>query len=284
VTRHPGEPAGRPGSVASSDGTRIGFVSLGSGPGLIIIGGVLSSASEYLPLARVLATAFTVHVMDRRGRPSSGPQRAGHSIDDECADLAALAMRTGATAAFGHSFGGLVALETAWRHPGLFTELFLYEPGVPLRGHLRAEWLDGYEARLQRGDRRGAFAWMVKHAGFAPRPLEVMPLWFVRAILRLAQRPHRWAATERLLDANLGEHRIQATLEAATADRFSTITARTVLLGGARSPAFISRDLITELAGVIPNATAHLLPALGHPAPEEHPERVAAALLAQSRT
>lgn len=181
----------REASVASADGTPIGYWTLGQGPGLVVVGGVLSTASDYLPLAHALAREFEVHVMARRGRPGSGPQRDTHSIDDECADLAAVVAATGATAAFGHSFGGLVALETA-RRRAIFDRLFLYEPGVPLRGRLGAAWPDGYRQRLEVGDRRGAFAWMVKHAGFAPRPLTVMPVWYVKAVLRLAIRGQHW--------------------------------------------------------------------------------------------
>lgn len=270
----------REASVASADGTPIGYWTLGQGPGLVVVGGVLSTASDYLPLAHALAREFEVHVMARRGRPGSGPQRDTHSIDDECADLAAVVAATGATAAFGHSFGGLVALETA-RRRAIFDRLFLYEPGVPLRGRLGAAWPDGYRQRLEMGDRRGAFAWMVKHAGFAPRPLTVMPVWYVKAVLRLAIRGQHWAAKDRLLKANLVEHRIQAALDAPDADRFSSIAADTVLLGGAKSPAFISADLLAELAGVIPHATVTILPGLNHLAPEQRPERVAAAALGQ---
>lgn len=111
-------------SVVCGDGTPIGCSSFGEGPGLIIVGGVLSSGSDYLPLARLLAQDFEVHVIDRRGRPNSGPQRQDHSIDDECADLIAVARSTGATAVFGHNFGGLVALETARRQP-VFDQLFV---------------------------------------------------------------------------------------------------------------------------------------------------------------
>lgn len=98
----------RSASAVSDDGTQIGYSSLGAGPGLIIVGGVLSSGSDYLPLARILGDEFEVHVIDRRGRPGSGAQRPGHDIDDECADLRAVAVATGASAVFGHSFGGLV--------------------------------------------------------------------------------------------------------------------------------------------------------------------------------
>jgi pimeloyl-ACP methyl ester carboxylesterase len=273
-----GEERLRETSAVSADGTSIGYCSLGEGPGLIIVGGVLSSGSDYLPLARLLAHRFEVHLMDRRGRQRSGPQRQGHSIDDECADLTAVAQSTGATAVFGHSFGGLVALETARQHAD-FSELFIYEPGVPLRGQFRFNWLDGYQQRLQTGDRRDAFAWMVKHNGFAPRPLSVMPLWCVRAMLRLAIRPEQWASMDRLLDANLVEHRIEAALDAPSAARFSTITARTLLMGGTKSPAVISQQLVTELNEVIPNSVVAILPGLDHRAPQHRPSPIAAAIL-----
>lgn len=276
-------PAGRErlrvASAASADGTPIGYCSLGEGRGLIIVGGVLSSGSDYLPLADRLARDFEVHLMDRRGRPNSGPIRQDHSIDDECADLLALARSTGAKAVFGHSFGGLVALETARRHP-VFDQLFVYEPGVPLRGQFRFDWLDGYQQRLESGDRRGAFAWMVKHNGFAPRPLAVMPLSYVRAVLRLVIRSRQWASMNPLLEANLVEHRIEAALDAPSAERFSALTARALLMGGTKRPTVISQQLVTELAEVIPDATVAILPGLDHLAPQHQPGKIATAILA----
>jgi pimeloyl-ACP methyl ester carboxylesterase len=265
-------------SAVSADDTQIGYSSLGEGPGLIVVGGVLSSGSDYLALARLLARDFEVHLMDRRGRPSSGPQRQDHSIDDECADLIAVAKSSGATAVFGHSFGGLVALETTRRQPVL-DQLFVYEPGVPLRGQFRFDWLDGYRQRLEAGDGRGAFAWMVKHNGFAPRPLAIMPLPYVRAVLRLAVRSRQWASMSPLLEANLVEHRIEATLDTPSPERFSTITARTLLMGGTKSPTVISQQLVAELAEVIPNAATAMLPGLDHIAPQRQPGRIAAAIL-----
>lgn len=276
-----GDSGARVNSVESADGTPIGYCSVGAGPGLIVVGGVLSSAASYRRLADGLAGSFEVHLLDRRGRPGSGPQRPGHSIEDECDDLFAVIGATGAAMVFGHSFGGLVALEAARRRP-VVESVFVYEPGVPLRGQFDLSWLDSYERLLEWGDRRGAFACMVKHAGFAPRALEVMPLWYVRAVLRLAIRSRRWAAMEPLLEANLGEHRIQAALDTPSPERFSTITARTVLTGGTRSPDFISHGLLTELAQVIPDAIVAVLPELGHLAPQEQPEKIAAAILSHS--
>lgn len=269
--------AGRTSSTISADGTAIAYHTVGEGPGLVIVGGVLSDGSDYLALAAALAGQYAVHVMERRGRPGSGPQRPGHSIKDECDDLMAVAIATGSRAAFGHSFGGLVVLETAIRQPS-FDELCVYEPGVPLRGQLTAGWLDDYQKLLDGGDRRGAFALMVKNAGFAPRALTVMPLWYVRLMLRIAIRGTKWSRMDHLLHPNLVEHRLQASLDAPSLDRFATITAHTVLMAGTKSPDAISGPLLNELADSIPNSTVEMLPGLGHLAPEEHPERIAAML------
>lgn len=271
--------AARTSTVCSSDGTVIAYHSVGNGPGLVVVGGVLSAGSDYMALAGALAGEFEVHVMERRGRPGSGPQREDHALDDECADLAAVAAATASAAVFGHSFGGLVVLETARREPA-FDEVFVYEPGIPIRGQLRAGWLDDYQRRLEHGDRRGAFARMVKSAGFAPGAVAIMPVWYVRLILRIAIRDHKWAAMDRLLEANLVEHRLQAALDAPSPERFSTITSRTVLLGGARSPASISGPLLDEIAATIPSSEVAVLPGLGHLAPQEQPDRVASAVLA----
>jgi pimeloyl-ACP methyl ester carboxylesterase len=156
----------------------------------------------------------------------------------------------------------------------------VYEPGVPIRGQLRTDWLGGYQSRLEHGDRRGAFAHMVKSAGFAPGPVAIMPVWYLRLVLRVAIRGHKWATMDRLLEANLVEHRLQAALDAPSPERFSTITARTVLLGGAKSPGTISGPLLDELAAAIPGSVVEVLPGLGHLAPQDQPDRVASALFA----
>jgi pimeloyl-ACP methyl ester carboxylesterase len=245
---------------------------------MVVVGGVLMSGSDYMSLANALAGDFEVHVMERRGRPGSGPQRTDHSLEDERADLIAVAEATGSKVVFGHSFGGLVALETA-RRPGVFDEVFLYEPGVPIRGQIRTDWLDDYEHRLKRGDRRGAFARLAKGAGFAPKVVEVMPVWYLQRVMRLHFRGEKWEAIDCLLDANLVEHKLQARLDAPSAERFSEITARTVLLGGAQSPDSVSGPLLDEIAAAIPLSEVELLTDLGHIAPQEHPDRVASAIL-----
>jgi pimeloyl-ACP methyl ester carboxylesterase len=109
--------------------------------------------------------------------------------------------------------------------------------------------------------------------------LRIMPRWYVKAVLRLAIRGEKWTTMDQLLEANLIEHRIQRDLNAPTVERFSTVAADTLLLGGAKSPDFISTALLRELADVIPRSTATVVPGLGHLAPIEQPDAVCNAML-----
>jgi pimeloyl-ACP methyl ester carboxylesterase len=131
----------RPFALTTDDGTVIGYRTIGSGEGLILVGGAALTARDYLPLAQILALSYTVHVLDRRGRGASGPQGPGYSIETECRDLLALQRHTGATLVFGHGYGGLIALETA-RRWNVFRKITVYEPGLSIDGSIPLGWLD----------------------------------------------------------------------------------------------------------------------------------------------
>lgn len=98
-------------SVLSKDGTKIGYASVGHGPGLILIQGALGTARNYSDLAAALASSFTVHCPDRRGRGMS-PQSFSedHCIQRDVDDVAALSGVTGASFLFGLSSGAVIAL------------------------------------------------------------------------------------------------------------------------------------------------------------------------------
>ncbi len=260
-------------TVSSSDGTVIAYRQLGTGPGVIVVGGALSSGQDYLPLARVLARSMTAYVIDRRGRGHSGPQGPGYSIAKEIEDLLAVAHATGAAAVFGHSYGGLVALEAA-RQANAFAAVAAYEPGVSIGGSIQTSWIPRYRQLLEAGDRRGAFAAMVQKGGFAP--LGKLPLWYARIILRVVVRRRRWETMEPLLEANLAEHEQVARLDDGTADRYRQIAAPVLLLGGSKTPAFITTTLFAALQRVIPDCTAEVINGLDHFAPDQKaPEPIA---------
>ena len=261
-------------SVTSADGTTIGYETLGRGDAVLVVGGAWRAADDYLALARALASTFTVHVIDRPGRGRSGPQGPAYSIEREVEDLLAVQARTEARIVFGHSFGGLVALETARRSAG-FTDVIVYEPGVSIGGSIPVAWMAPYQDRLVAGDRRGAFATMVRGAGAAPPVIERLPLWYLKLVLRAVVRGSEWRRTDSLLEVSLAEHGQVAAVDDGNADRFRAITARTLLLGGGKSRPRFTSALFEQLAAAIPNATAELLPGLDHLGPEKAPEVVA---------
>ncbi len=98
-----------------------------------------------------------------------------------------------------------MCLETA-RRSHVLTDVVAYEPAVSIAHSIPVGWMAQYRELLNAGDTRGAFACMVKNAGYAPRPLTVMPLWYVRALLRLVTDVRQWKKMEPLLEEDLAEH------------------------------------------------------------------------------
>jgi pimeloyl-ACP methyl ester carboxylesterase len=263
------------GIARSQDGTAIAYETLGAGDGLVVLGGAWRSGRDYLRFARALAQSFEVHVIDRRGRGRSGPQGPNYGIEREFEDLFAVQARTAATIVFGHSYGGLVALEAA-RRSSVFSDVVVYEPGVSVAGSIPLGWIARYRALLAAGDRRGAFAAMVRGVGGAPPALERMPLWYMKLMLRLFIREDRWRQIDPLLEAGLAEHEQVAALDQSTADRYRDVTARVVLLGGGKSRSQLTTALFEQLTATMPNATSELIVGLDHTAPDEKaPELVA---------
>jgi hypothetical protein len=126
------------------------------------------------------------------------------------------------------------------------------------------------------GDRRGAFAAMVRGAGGAPPALERMPLWYVKLMLRLFIRQHRWRQMDPLLEAGLVEHEQVAALDDGSAERYRSVAAHVVLLGGGTSRSHFTTTLFDQLAAVIPDCTTELIDGLDHLGPDEKaPELVA---------
>lgn len=269
--------------VSPVDGTTISYQTLGAADGLLVVGGSWRSGRDYLPLAQALSPHFSVHVIDRRGRGDSGPQGSAYSIALEVGDLLAVQERTAAKIVFGHSYGGLVALEAARRSP-VFSDVLVYEPGVSMGGSIPLAWMQPYGERLAAGDGRGAFAAMVKGAGGAPPAVERMPLWYIKLVLRLVIRGQHWWRIEALLNAALAEHEQVKALDQPTLERYQTVGSRVHLLGGSKSPAYRTIRLFEAMRAVIPNCTSEVISGLDHLAPDEKaPTAVAEHLLSQLR-
>jgi pimeloyl-ACP methyl ester carboxylesterase len=113
--------------VTSKDGTRIGVECAGTGPTLLFVHGGVGDRTRWTPIFPLLTSQLTVCAMDRRGRGASGDSRE-YSLQNEAEDVAAVVnSRSGSSFVFGHSYGGVAALEAAFLTDRI-AKLMLYEP------------------------------------------------------------------------------------------------------------------------------------------------------------
>ena len=110
---------------------------------------------------------------------------------------------------------------------------------------------------------------MVRGAGGAPPALERMPLWYVKLMLRLFIKERQWRDTDRLLETALAEHEQVAVLADKPIDRYGTIAARVVLLGGGKSRPHLTTTPFAALSAVIPDCVSEIIDGLDHLAPHE---------------
>jgi pimeloyl-ACP methyl ester carboxylesterase len=81
---------------------------------------------------------------------------------------------------------------------------------------------------------------------------------------------------EPLLAANVAEHEQEARLDDGTAHRYRSIRGRVLLLGGSKSWAFLTTELLPALHQVIGESTVEILDGLDHFAPDEKAPEVVA--------
>ena len=249
------------GNVLSKDGTRIGYLSMGEGPAVIVVPGVLSMADDYVAFGQALAERFAVDIIERRGRGESGPQGEDYTIDKECEDVLAVREATGASLLVGHSYGGLVALEVG-RLGEEFTKIAVYEPGVSIEGSMPTSWMPGYQQKLGDGKRLDALVDFT--LADAPPSISWMPPWLMKLVFRLVFV--RFPSQRRmlsLLEQNLREWREIARLD-DTYRQYTGVSAKVLFMYGGKSNSkavTLARD---RLGAVLPRATVREFPRLDH--------------------
>ena len=120
--------------ISSADGTTIAFDRYGEGKPLILIGGASYDRSTIVGVAEAIAGDLLAVTYDRRGRGGSTNEDTEFARERELEDLEALLHQVGGSASlFGHSSGGVLALEAAMR--GMPIErLVVFEPPYMLEG------------------------------------------------------------------------------------------------------------------------------------------------------
>jgi len=257
-------------TTRSSDGTVLAYRSHGSGPGLVVVPGSTRRAHHYDALASALAETVSVHVVERRGRGASGPQGPAYGLDREVEDVLAVLDATGSTALFGHSYGGLVALETA--RVRTVATLIVYEPSAGLSARLDTGFTGPLADALARGRYATAMARLISGLGLAR-----MPAPLTGAVCWLMMRGREGAVLRETIRTVPAEIQAGLSLDPDLA-RYAAITARTLLLGGERSPQWL-RSVLTDLDRTMPGAALVMAPRLDHNAPDQDGPDVIAGLV-----
>ncbi|PRX50154.1 pimeloyl-ACP methyl ester carboxylesterase [Prauserella shujinwangii] len=245
-------------SVTSADGTRIAFERTGNGQPVILVDGAMCyrDSGPMRPLAEQLAKDFTVYLYDRRGRGESG-DTAPYSPRREIEDIEALVKDAGGSAhLFGISSGAVLALEAA--NAGLPVRgLALYEPPLIVddtRDPVPPEWVTELRREVaegRRGDAVRRFMRVVQVPAVAIFLMRFLPAW--RKITGVAHTlPYDF---EVIGDLQSGRP--------LPADRWTSLTATTLVLDGGKSPTWI-RNGTRALADVLPTARYDTLPGQTH--------------------
>ncbi len=271
------------GSVTSNDGTTIGYRHIGSGPGLLLLHGGIQASQHYMRLTAALADAFTVYVPERRGRGMSGPYGEQYSIAKECEDVDALLTRTGAHFVFGHSAGGLIALQAALTLPSM-RKVAVYEPPLSLHGSVPTSWVKRYEREVARGKLASAMITAVNGLQVS-RVFTMMPRWVLLPLIALLLRRGKKTlqpndvSLEALIPTGRFDMQLVKDMD-ATLESFAGMRAEVLLLGGEKSPAFL-RDALSALSQTLPQVKRIEYPGLDHSGPNvTAPERIAGDLRA----
>ena len=241
---------------------------MGSGPPLVLLHGFTGSAMSWGPLAEMLASRFTLLAVDILGHGQSSkpdnPDR--YAIDlaarDAVAAMAAFGFRRSSW--LGYSMGGRLALYVAATIPAAVDRLVLIgaSPGRAGSGERDARRASD-EALADRIEAAGVPAFVDEW--------EALPLFESQSRLpegmRRAIRRGRLANDPRGLANSLRGMGTGA--QPPLHDKLGDIEAASLLLAGALDEKFA--DIAEEMAEVMPDARAHLVPDAGHAAHIEKP-------------
>ena len=244
-------------AVVSRDGTTISWRVFGSGPGVVILHGTMSSAYNHEHLAEALADAFTVYVPDRRGRLLSGPYGPRYCIAREVEDLAAVVARTGARAVFGVSSGGIIALRGAVELPAI-RKAAIFEPPLFMNQRTVDGFVARYDDEIVERKTAAALVTAMRGAQMGPPIFNAMPRWLTERLvaMMLKQEDHKGAGAYVPMRALAPTLHYDFALVQETCRLpmpFDQIRADVLLMGGSKSPAYLKAAL-DRLETLLPSA------------------------------
>jgi pimeloyl-ACP methyl ester carboxylesterase len=241
------------------DGASLEMVSVGTGPGVVVVHGGGTDAAVYHRLATRLAASFTVHVYNRRGRGKSAPRPDTYTLQTEIRDLEAVLDATGASRVIGHSIGGFFALAAARELP--IRRLALSDPVVNVDDMFPSDYMPEFERLVAAGQTKQAMLVVARGLGNPgstwPEPIQRLAL---SAVLLTA--PGKTMAT--LMPTVPAEDRLAFAADGPASD-WATVTAQTRFYIGEKSPDYYE-PISQSLVRAMPHASIEMVPRLGHDA------------------
>jgi len=263
--------------IISRDGTRIGYRQSGSGEGLIIVHGTGRISQNYERLVSALAHHFTVFIYDRRGRGMSGSITSDHHIQTEVDDLVALCEATKASYLFGHSFGGVIALQAATKCA--IKRIAVYEPPISIDNSIPDNWLPEFEDAVSRGKKVKAMTIFVK--ALPPPDIRTLPketlYLLVYAVKFMERNKTNESKMLNLLYTIPPDMKIVKQLE-SMAHIYKDVTTPTLLMGGTKSQDFFQQS-VKFLGQTLPASQTKIFNDFDHYSPEERVAEISAALV-----
>lgn len=265
-----------PTAAMAADGVTLTCHSVGEGPGVIVVHGSMQDGSSQRDLALALAGDLRVHLLDRRGRGSSGV-RGESGTEREVADVLAVLRATGATRMLGISSGAIIAARAALAGASL-DRLALFEPPLSVDGSMRLDRLAEFDRAAARGRLATTAALGMKLAEMGPPWMFGLPV----PVLELASRGMLRNPRMRRLAEALPDDVAVVRENADRLEDFAAIDVPTLLIDGTATRPYLRRS-VAALASVIPGARHVELPDQWHSATQNadeygHPEVVAAVL------
>jgi pimeloyl-ACP methyl ester carboxylesterase len=255
------------GSITSKDGAVIGYRQLGSGPGVIILHGSMSTGFNHLQLAELLADAFTVYLPDRRGFGLSSQYGKEYTIQNDVEDLKALLDKTGTHKVLGVSAGGIICLKAALALPAIH-KLAIYEPPLFINNLIPSAMMTRFDKEMAQGKVASALATTMKGAPLMSEMFSAMPHWLLEFMTN-----RMISFEEKQGSGNYASFReIAPTLHhdgwvivemSGQQESLSAIRADMLLLGGSKSTTFLKAAL-DSMAKVLPDARRVEFPGLNH--------------------
>ncbi len=261
-------------TAVSKDGTAIGYEQTGHGPLLILVSSALTDRDGDRPLAKQLASSFTVLNYDRRGRGSSGNTEP-YAVEHEIEDLATLANTSaGPVYLFGSSSGAVLALDAANRLGTRVAKVFLYEPPFIVdnsRPPLSESLPNEINTALGANDRAQAVTLFFNKGMGIPKP----GVLFMRLMLPA------WADMLKLAHTVPYDLTILSGTQSGKPlprDRWCNANAPTMVAVGARSERFFHTGA-KALVGLVPAGAYRSLDGLDHSAVLMAPQRMGSAVI-----